>query len=179
MVETYALLCHPDTPARAVRNVTVDLSQTAKDVRLTFRLEGIASIVFPEPAAPRRTDDLWKTTCFELFVRPAGGTRYLEFNFSPSGHWAAYEFADHRTGMRDLVLGVEPRIAMHDGKPSAWNLACDLGGIPHGPLAVGISAVIAETDGTTSYWALAHAPGAPDFHNPDCFIATLPAPARP
>ena len=41
---------------------------------------------------------------------------------------------------------------------------------------VGISAVIEARDGTKSYWALAHAPGPPDFHNPDCFIATLPAP---
>ncbi len=43
---------------------------------------------------------------------------------------------------------------------------------------LGLSAVIQEVDGTKSYWALAHAPGPPDFHNPDCFIATLPAPSE-
>ena len=42
-----------------------------------------------------------------------------------------------------------------------------------------LSAVIEEIDGTKSYWALAHAPGPPDFHNRDCFIATLPAPDSP
>ena len=36
--------------------------------------------------------------------------------------------------------------------------------------------VIEELDGTKSYWALAHPPGKPDFHHPDCFALTLAAP---
>lgn len=44
--------------------------------------------------------------------------------------------------------------------------------------ALGISAVIEETDGTKSYWALAHAEGKPDFHHGACFAATLPAPTK-
>ena len=39
---------------------------------------------------------------------------------------------------------------------------------------IGVSAVIEEVDGTKSYWALAHAPGPPDFHNPACFAHHLP-----
>src|SRR3546814_10579152 len=35
-----------------------------------------------------------------------------------------------------------------------------------------LSAVIEETDGTKSYWALRHPPGKPDFHHPDCFALT-------
>jgi hypothetical protein len=41
---------------------------------------------------------------------------------------------------------------------------------------IGLTAVVEEVDGTKSYWALAHAPGPPDFHNADCFTARLPAP---
>ena len=52
----------------------------------------------------------------------------------------------------------------------------DLGGIPLGVLDAAFSAVIEETDGTNSYWALAHPPGKPDFHHPSCFDATLPPP---
>ena len=44
----------------------------------------IAKLVIPPPATPDRTDELWRTTCFELFV--AGeGDGYREFNLSPSG----------------------------------------------------------------------------------------------
>ena len=44
---------------------------------------------------------------------------------------------------------------------------------------IALSAVIEEVDGTKSYWALRHPPGAPDFHHPDCFALELPAPEAP
>jgi hypothetical protein len=34
---------------------------------------------------------------------------------------------------------------------------------------LGLSALIEDTSGSKSYWALAHPPGKPDFHHPDCF----------
>ena len=34
---------------------------------------------------------------------------------------------------------------------------------------LGLAAVIEETSGRKSYWALAHPPGKPDFHHSDCF----------
>jgi hypothetical protein len=37
--------------------------------------------------------------------------------------------------------------------------------------------VIEAIDGTLSYWALAHAPGSPDFHHLDCFALELAATA--
>jgi hypothetical protein len=40
---------------------------------------------------------------------------------------------------------------------------------------IGASAVIEETNGTKSYWALAHPPGKADFHHSDCFAAVLGA----
>ena len=39
---------------------------------------------------------------------------------------------------------------------------------------LGLAAVIEETDGNRSYWALAHPPGDPDFHHSDCFALALP-----
>jgi hypothetical protein len=37
--------------------------------------------------------------------------------------------------------------------------------------------VIEESDGTKSYWALAHPAGPPDFHDPTCFALDLAAPS--
>jgi hypothetical protein len=34
---------------------------------------------------------------------------------------------------------------------------------------LGLSALIEETSGRKSCWALTHPPGKPDFHHPDCF----------
>ena len=38
---------------------------------------------------------------------------------------------------------------------------------------LGLAAVIEETDGNKSYWALAHPPGKPDFHHADGFAYDL------
>jgi len=46
------------------------------------------------------------------------------------------------------------------------------------PWHVGLSTIVEENNGRISYWALAHPPGKPDFHHPDCFRLELPA-ARP
>ena len=41
------------------------------------------------------------------------------------------------------------------------------------PASVSLAAIIQEEDGAMSYWALAHPPGEPNFHHPDCFVARL------
>jgi hypothetical protein len=47
--------------------------------------------------------------------------------------------------------------------------------MPHdAPWRLGLSAVIEDTRGSLSYWALAHPPGKPDFHHADGFALELP-----
>ena len=191
----FSLVPHPDHPPPAVTGLHVELAREGETMALAYRVEGSASLAIPAPAAPVRTDGLWRTTCFELFVKPAGGEGYHEFNFSPSGQWAAYAFDGHRAGMRDLAMEA-PVVAWGDGVLSARIIlprgrrgsASGLsqpdpdvrrGGNESGEDArIALTAVIEEKDGTKSFWSLAHPPGAPDFHHDACFVATLPAPAR-
>ena len=69
--------------------------------------------VIPEAAEPGRTDELWKTTCFEAFLRALGKKAYREWNFAPSGDWASYDFRSMRTGMKKAEA-VDPYIRMED-----------------------------------------------------------------
>jgi hypothetical protein len=43
---------------------------------------------------------------------------------------------------------------------------------------VALSAIIEETNGRKSFWALKHPPEKPDFHHDDCFDLQLPGPSR-
>lgn len=140
-------------------------------VGLTFLLKGGGEVRSAVPAPPARTDGLWKTTCFELFVKPEESDGYYEFNFSPSGAWAAYAFEGYRAGMRDLDID-PPEIRRLDCRIV---VTVDLSPIPAGRWRVGLSAVIEERDGLKSYWALVHPSGKPDFHHDDCFALELPA----
>ncbi|WP_425229810.1 DOMON-like domain-containing protein [Sphingomonas sp.] len=169
----FRLLPHPDIPAARVKAVAATLRRTQDVLTLAYRVEGAAAVRWPTPAAPDRTEGLWRTTCFELFLRFDDGERYVEFNFSPSTQWAAYAFDGYREGMADLPLAVPPQVApTSDGVA----VALDLTGLPRGDMAMALSAVIEEAGGTKSYWSLAHPPGAPDFHHAACFAARLPPP---
>ena len=168
----FSLIPHPDHPHPDLE-ITVGLTARPDAVGLSYRLSGaVEKILLAEPGEPARADHLWQHSCFELFLKPVGQDGYVEFNFSPSGRWAAYAFDGRRTGMRDLVVAVAPHIETVD---NGVTVDCDLSGLADGAMAMALTAVIEATDGTRSYWALAHAPGPPDFHNPAGFIATLPA----
>lgn len=135
----------------------------------------IAGLAVPAVTMPARRDNLWQTTCFELFVALDDGG-YAEFNFSPSTCWAAYRFDGYRTGMRP-VEGVEPIIGatVADCRLEVA-VELDLAAlVPDLDRSVGLSAVIEQADGTKSWWALAHPAGKPDFHHRDCFALQLGA----
>ena len=163
------LIPHPATLPVAIAGIDASIDVGIATGLLTFTIDGDIPRI-PAPARPVRTDGLWHTTCFELFVRPAGGTEYLEFNFSPSTAWAAYRFDAYRSGMTPLPFAAPLIEPIERGVRITFD-PCAL--IP-GPAQIGLSAVIEETDGTKSYWALAHPPGdKPDFHDPVCFAARL------
>ena len=178
----HRLIAHPSALPNAVQAVEVDIHMTdGDDMLLTYQVYGDVPAL-PEWTSPKRADELWKKTCFEIFIRPEGGQAYFEFNFSPSTEWAAYAFDRRREGMRNLPLAVEPHIertARENGSAFSIETDLDLSEIPKVALTIGLSAVIEEQDGTKSYWALAHPPGAPDFHDPACFVLELPAPPSP
>src|SRR5580700_7566104 len=94
------LRCHPSARPDAVRaiQVLVHRSENA-DLQMTFRLDGdLSRIRIPSPAVPRIATHLWHHTCFEAFIAVEGKPAYHEFNFAPSGEWAAYAFCGYRDG---------------------------------------------------------------------------------
>jgi hypothetical protein len=156
------LFRHPDTPPGAIHTIDADLRRVPGGAVATFRAIGDASkLVIPPPASPDRTDELWKSTCFEIFVAGTGGG-YSEYNLAPSGAWAAYSFDSYRLGMRNLEATVEMNTS-HNNK--TLELAATIKSEFPMPSHVGLTAVIEEADGAIRYWSTAFAPGKPDFHS--------------
>jgi hypothetical protein len=177
---THRLVAHPGHPPVSVRAVVAELTVREAELRLRYRVEGSETLVLPPIAASGRVDELWRTTCFELFVRSAGAGGYAEFNFSPSARWAAYAFTGYREEMRELPLTAEPVCEpSRRGHTAVLDVLLPSRELAPGPWSVGLSAVIEEEGGVTSYWALAHPAGRPDFHSPACFALTLEPPPGP
>ena len=132
-----------------------------------------ARFVIPGEQEPSRADDLWKTTCFEAFLRAEGEEAYREWNFAPSGQWAAYDLADYRERMAAADVETPPYIRVEDNL-TWWALGATIAVETGTCWDLGLSAVLEEKNGTKSYWALAHGGDNPDFHAADCFVARLP-----
>ncbi|MFV0643449.1 MAG: DOMON-like domain-containing protein [Sphingomonadaceae bacterium] len=177
-MQTYTLIAHPDFPARNIRSVEARIiGHDRQWLRLRWRLEGGQDLVIPPFAGRGRADELWQSTCFEAFLQPLGGQTYVELNLSPSERWAAYDFDAPRENMRERAFPHEPDCTIRQGSNMViFDAAIPDDGLPDAPCAMGIGAVLEETDGVKSYWALSHGDGAPDFHDPTCFTARLDAP---
>ena len=157
------LVRHPDTPPGAVQAIDAELVRVPGGAVATYRLFGDTSrLVMPAIIRTERADDLWQTTCFELFVAREGAA-YREFNFSPSGAWAAYDFDDYRSGRRDADASVEIDTSITN---NSLQLIAKIDSEFLDPADVGLTAVIEEADGAIRYWSTSFAPGKPDFHAP-------------
>lgn len=174
---TFRLQCHPQTPPHAVKAVTVEWRLKAGKLELTYCVEGAGALALPAPAVPARADNLWKTTCFELFLGQAG-TAYREFNFSPSGQWATYAFAAYREGGRDAPMPLPPAIGLERaGDAVECRVLLPVSALD-GARDAGVTAVIDE-GGQLSYWALAHAGAKPDFHTRASFTLAIASADNP
>ena len=177
-----ALTPHPSTPENAW-TVSALAERTADDdLRLRYVLHGpLDAIRLPPPGPLRRADRLWEHTCAEAFVAAAGTAAYVELNFSPSREWAAYAFTAYRAAGPLAATALEPRIVVRrerdtvalDVLVALADLSCSY---RDAVLRVGLSVVVAATDGRLSYWALHHPSPRPDFHHPDGFTLRLEPP---
>lgn len=172
-MQTFELKAHPAFAPAQARSVTVRWAELPdRRLMLRYRVDGCERLVVPAYRGKGRGEDLWRTTCFELFLYDGEG-RYREFNFSPSGQWAAYAFS----GYRNLASEFNPRDTpdiKHDIGSSVFVQTVfldrrDLEGADSAALA----AVIEEEDGRSSYWAMVHRGLQPDFHDLACFRIPL------
>ncbi len=170
---------HHSTPCPAVHGIAVRLDNVDDGgLRLVYTLAGdLAALRIPELAPPSRQNGLWRHTCFELFISAEGDSAYREFNFSPAGAWACYDFSAYREGgMLAAIPAPSIRCKTTAGHLELTATLSALA-LPDGKsFRIGLSAV-AETDaGNLSYWALRHPPGKPDFHHTDAFALTFACP---
>ncbi len=138
----------------------------------------IDELRLPVAGPSRRVDRLWQHTCFEVFIGEPAGSRYYEFNFSPSHQWAVYGFSAYRAGVSiaDHVRAPDIAARRTNERFELEAMIC-VNELPFAgtnpPLRLALSAVLEHADATVSYWALAHPPGQPDFHHASGFMLSL------
>ncbi|ESS68812.1 hypothetical protein MGMO_143c00130 [Methyloglobulus morosus KoM1] len=180
MISKSCLIHHPDTADSAIKALYIGVKAQYQNGNLTLRYEvqgNIDKLLIPGIQPPSEADGLWQHTCFEAFIAVVEEAPYREFNFSPSGQWAAYSFGDYRVQKK---WQASPAPAIHFARSnhqlvltaviSETNLPYN----PHNqPYRLGLTAVLETNAGEHSYWALFHPSGKPDFHHRNGFTLSL------
>jgi len=177
------LKLHPHSLCSAAKQIEVALTRPRPySLVLSYIVTGnIDELCIPPIVASARSDQLWRHTCFEAFVR-ASSTEYYEFNFAPTTQWAAYRFSGYRSGKCVAEISapaIEVRSSSDRYTLQASLQLDSLLDLPsQAAWRLGLSALIEDTSGRMSNWALAHPSGKPDFHHSDCFAYEF-SPVRP
>lgn len=172
----HALQSHPAVPAPTGLAVIVAGRSTSSRLELEYRFEGAAAreVEVAAPAErPTRRDELWRHTCGEIFLAAATRAEYFEFNFSPSGDWAAYSFTAERSGRRDHHWsGPPPEVRWHAAR-YALQVVLPRAAIGAELTQASYTAVVSRAAGAgaNSFWALQHLRSTPDFHARESFVA--------
>jgi len=175
---------HSPAPlAELEARISLERERSALRLRAKFRysFRESARPVLPvcRGSSPQRQDELWTSTCFELFIQPeVFAPSYWEVNVAPSGDWNVYAFDDYRQGIRREESVEELRLTQTES--NSTSLVCAFSIPVPGPaivkqkkIRVGVTAVIESQDGSKTYWALEHHLDRPDFHRPESFVYSL------
>ena len=157
--------------------ITSKITRLKTELKASYKLEGnLDQIILPPVNKQvKRQDNLWQTTCFELFLAVFNAPEYWEFNLSPTGDWNVYAFSKYRRGMRTAASFQELPFQIIHNSNNLYELliTVDLTTIISGntPLEIAATTVIEDTNHNLSYWAITHPGTEADFHRRDSFIA--------
>ena len=124
-------------------------------------------------------EDLWKSTCFEFFLKKQNSSSYIELNLSPLGFWNMYRFSDYRKDMTKAKKAPPFKVTMEKSSSSfrfSFPLslqfiqkALDEPQLVWSQLEFKPTLVLEEVSGIHSYWAALHLQEKPDFHDLNAF----------
>jgi len=183
LIAKSCLIHHPETADTAIKALYIGVKALYQHGDLTLRYElmgELDNLLIPTNQLPLETNALWQHTCFEAFIAAEEEDAYHEFNFSPSGEWAAYAFDDYRIPKAWRAQTAPAiHVARFDGQLVMTTVIANAN-LPANPLnksyRLGLSCVLETKQGNLSYWALCHPSGKPDFHHRSGFTLSFNLP---
>ena len=149
------------------------LTLSSNKIYLHFRISGaLKNYQFPQKDILKRANELWKATCFELFLANSKIQSYYEINISSMLHWNVYSLKKYRAEPKEFIIFSKPFIEIREGDQSYkidFELECKelyLAEFDQYNLAV----ILLNMENKREFWTLNPVGESPDFHNRDGFI---------
>ena len=107
--EIFILKNHNEKEKDIEIKATLEIKE--KKLKGNFEITGeIENYLFDNQQKQSRKNELWKRTCFELFIAKQNDFHYYELNMSPSTEWNFYSFLDYKQEMIEEKSISEPSI---------------------------------------------------------------------
>lgn len=164
------LMSHDEAPNLTI-TTTVDLAQNSLVLRFLIKgeLEGYS---FSSQSKQTRANELWKATCFELFLANSKHEAYYELNFSSSFSWNFYRLSAYRAELEEMALLSSPKIEIlrkEDEVQVFFELALEAGFLAQFDL-YNVAVVLLNKENERGFWSLKEMREAPDFHCRENFL---------
>jgi hypothetical protein len=141
------------------------LEENKNLLHLTFKLSGdLENYKLPKTKKAERKDELWRESCFELFLATEEEEVYYEFNFSPTLAWNVYRLEHYRAEPKAIdevelvkfevkrtqeTLFIEIILDVQTLKFNSYNLAT----------------ILLNKQDKREFWSLKAKGNTPDFHS--------------
>ncbi|MEZ4872287.1 MAG: hypothetical protein R2827_08590 [Bdellovibrionales bacterium] len=136
-------------------------------LEFTYELTTPMKVIFPDSEEETRSkEDLWKTTCFELFL--GWGKKYLEINIAPDGIYDIFEFDSYRqktSQPQSLIQNIVSRSFYIGQTVYCFGVAQLQEGITLTQFDKVHPTMVVESKTGMHYWATKHPSSEPDFHD--------------
>ena len=147
------------------------LELTEQKAILSFVVKGaLEEYLFPSKSILKRANELWKSTCFELFLANENEEAYYELNFSSSLAWNFYTLDAYRGEVKELGLLDMPKISVFEEK-NEFKILIEL---PIENLEnfelYNVACILLNREDERTFWTIKHLKPKPDFHDRASFL---------
>jgi len=141
------------------------LKQNKNLLHLTFKVSGdLENYKLPKTKKAERKDELWRESCFELFLATEKEKVYYEFNFSPTLAWNVYRLEHYRTEPKaiDEVELVEFEVK-RTKKTLLVEITLDVQRLQFN--SYNLATIVLNKQDEREFWSLKAKVDTPDFHS--------------
>jgi hypothetical protein len=158
-----------------IDNICVDVVSELSENKLyiAFNINGkLDAYIFPQKSKLKRVDELWKETCFELFLANSKTEEYYELNFSSSLSWNFYHLSGYRNHVSEVKGLAEPKIEIFK-KIDEFKITFELE-LKNFSFekfdSYNLATILLTKESNRTFWAIKHLKTQPDFHDKKSFL---------
>ena len=161
----YQLFPHCQT--EEALTIKASFTLTSQQLVLSFVLQGVREhYLFDTKNHAKRADELWRATCFEMFIKNSNSKKYWELNIAPNGSWNFYRFSDYKKDRQEESRVLTPKVLFKQERDEvSVNVEVDFTEkLFDESVDFNLALILLDIEGKRHFYTLNPKEGVADFH---------------